>query len=433
MTELAPGIPVRSYTRTLRARWMWLVIGALLGLGGSTGFLLLSPTQYTATAVVNVEVVSTTPFRADRPASNVIDMGTEASLAGSYSTAVLAAKRLGGGWDANEMRTSTEVTADANGTIMRFQFTAEDPLRAREGADGVAKAYLTLRRDQAVERASQTTAAIDDRLAMLTVSLRTALVEIASTEPGSTARGSAEADAALMRSEIDALVSERSSLINLSSHAGQLITPAEATTLAVAPSQRLALSAGLLGGIVLGIVMAFVRERLTRGVGTGQALGSLVTVPIWFPDDDNPRDPWGTARGLFAYAVAERQVVSVIILGDDKASEAVAHQIAASAKEAPGSAAINLVEQGSTRAEILNGVRGSDSAVLVMPPSYRKSSLLALLALLDEVNLDVLGITVSRDLPGNQAPLPRAERSPRYGEIKGLVVSSSGSDGPTNR
>lgn len=96
MNDIVSGFSVRSYMRVTRERWRWIVGGGVFGLGVALLLLQLVPATYTATAVVNVEVVSTSLFRTDRPASSVIDMQTEAAIAGSYSVAVRASKNLDG-------------------------------------------------------------------------------------------------------------------------------------------------------------------------------------------------------------------------------------------------------------------------------------------------------------------------------------------------
>lgn len=408
MNDIVSGFSVRSYMRVTRERWRWIVGGGVFGLGVALLLLQLVPATYTATAVVNVEVVSTSLFRTDRPASSVIDMQTEAAIAGSYSVAVRASKNLDGVLSAKAIRPRTSVAVDSGGTIMRVKFEDTDPERARDVADEIAQAYLEVRYDKAQERAAQTRKSIDERLSVLTEDLKQAHQDVAASKDGTPARASAEADAALVRAEIDGLVSERVSLFNLSQDVGQLITPASATSMDVSPSRPIVQVAGLLAGLMGGLVLAFARERGARSIDSRTVLENLVLVPVWTADDNSPNDWWGTARELFAHAInkhrsqgdpvvgvsgtALHDPTSVVVLGNDQQTFAVAEHLVDDVKSVTGADAVELLPLGVEQSAILAALRKAGAAALVVPSKYRKSALMSLLQILEQMDVELLGI-----------------------------------------
>ena len=391
MTDVISDIPVGSYSRTIKANAIWVVIGTIFGLVSSILYLHFSPTTYTATAVVNVEVVSTSLFKADRPASNIIDMQTEAVLAGSYSTALLASENLDRLVTPVEIRSGISVSADESGTIMRIRFSGQDAKTAQKVADGVATSYLGVRAESAKQQAAETTQKIDDRLAVLQPTLESSLKTINSTDPGSTERANAEADAALVRAEIDSLVNERASLFNLSSDAGELVTPASSSPVEDSPNRFEITAAGILGGFVLGIVLTFVREMFARSIGSKSALERMVTVPVW-TSDEYVSDPWSTAFELLNHAVDGYKGISIVALGADTAVDTVAEDFNRRIESISTVENTEYVPRGASRAATLAAIRTSDAAILVLSVSYSKSSLFSVISLMEQVDANVLGI-----------------------------------------
>ena len=70
-------VELGHYTRVLRQRWPLVVLGMLLGVLGGLGYLAVAPQHVQATAVVNLNVISSEPFNDTRPESQLIDAGVE--------------------------------------------------------------------------------------------------------------------------------------------------------------------------------------------------------------------------------------------------------------------------------------------------------------------------------------------------------------------
>lgn len=381
MNDMNQGIPLRHFTRSLRTGWAWLAAGAVVGLVLSVCVLVFLPTRYTATAVINVEAVSATPVSSDKPASDLLDMQTEAVMAGSYRTADLTAQKLDGRLSAKQIRSGTTVGADPDGTIIRVRFTDEDHDLASEVADGIALSYLEVRHDRVLERSAQAREAIDQRLNDLNREVDSA------SYPG--------ADTTREQAEINSLVAARADLLNVTAAAGQLITPAAESPVHPDRSRSVVLAGGVLLGLVAGAVIALVRGRRNRTVGARQDLEALVTVPVWTSDPDPAAisgTSWQTTRELFRQAVDQRDAMVVVALGGNGETTLARHLVDAVPEGGPE---IGVVAADASRAAALAAVQEMYSVVLVVPESLAEKSLVDLLELLDQVPSDLVAVVLS--------------------------------------
>src|SRR5699024_12394232 len=96
-----PGLSLGQYASVLRGRWVLILITTVLGGLVAAGYLVLTPTMYTATAAVQINVISSDPFQSSQSASDLIDGRTEARIEPSSPVARPAAEEI----DANGART----------------------------------------------------------------------------------------------------------------------------------------------------------------------------------------------------------------------------------------------------------------------------------------------------------------------------------------
>ncbi|MES6118679.1 hypothetical protein U6M47_12520, partial [Cutibacterium acnes] len=219
----------------------------------------------------------------------------------------VAADALGEGWTPAELMAATDVTGDSSSTVLSVSCSDGAAERAVACADAVASAYLGVRADRAQTMAASLTSTIDARIAELSQQLADALARQTSGSGASQATAEAE----LARSEIEALLTQRTSLATLSENAGDVITPADAGDVSVAPSPLVVIGGGLLAGVLLGVVAALVRDRYAQRLSDSEQLADLVDAPVWQPDTAPGTARWGTAAELFRYALEGRESVAV--------------------------------------------------------------------------------------------------------------------------
>ena len=60
-TDTEPGLDLGAYARVVRRRWYVVLLGGLVGVALAWGYLVVQPPQATASALVNVTVISDDP------------------------------------------------------------------------------------------------------------------------------------------------------------------------------------------------------------------------------------------------------------------------------------------------------------------------------------------------------------------------------------
>jgi len=274
------GVPLSHYFRAL-GRWWWVITCcAVLGVAAGFGYWWLAPTKVTATSTVSVNVISTDPFSSSRPASTLLDGAAEAQIAGSYIVAEAAAKETGGKFTAEQIRDSLDIQSVVDTTVLRISSTMPTAKDASTTADAVADAYLAYRSKQADERIASSVAQSDQRLQSLREELRTVNEKLNAAKAGSAAATDAETDRALLNLEISSLLSQSASTKNIDTTGGSILNPASRSTMIYEPKQGLIAIAGLLGGLGIGVILAFILNALDSRVRSEEDIRTATGRPV---------------------------------------------------------------------------------------------------------------------------------------------------------
>lgn len=287
-TNMPATVSLGYYTRVLRRGWLWLVSGALLGILAALTTLQLLPPQATATALVSLNVITSDPFSSSRPANALIDVPAEAQVASSTAVAQRASAILsdqGSDVSAQDIRSSVEATPVASTTLLRISSTQRSQDDARAIADAVATAYIDFRGEQASARIDRTLEASLRRLDPLQEELSQLNRTITNADAVSVERAQAEAERALVSSEISALFATTAELRAIDTTAGVVLDKAAETPIQWAPRPAFILGSGLIVGLGLGIIVAFLanalrpRVRDARDVPASNGSPVLGTLP----------------------------------------------------------------------------------------------------------------------------------------------------------
>src|SRR5690554_1705117 len=134
---------ITHYVNVVRSQWRPVAAGAAIGLLAATGVLAFAGASHTAATDLNINVISTDPFNAQRSASGLLDGVTEAQIANSYAVAQRASELLDEAATPGELRAGADANPVADATIIRISYRAQSPGDARAGADALADAYLS--------------------------------------------------------------------------------------------------------------------------------------------------------------------------------------------------------------------------------------------------------------------------------------------------
>lgn len=150
-------VPVVSIARVIRAGWLVVIVGALIGAGlGVLGWTLW-PTQYQAQAVV--EVADTASDSGDE-----INMETQAAIATSTGVLGVAVEDLDAGWTVTGLSDSLSVTVPRGAEVIELTVAATTAQAAADAANAVADAYLEDRAEVSSGAQARSLEVLEDRV-----------------------------------------------------------------------------------------------------------------------------------------------------------------------------------------------------------------------------------------------------------------------------
>ncbi|MFF5188090.1 hypothetical protein ACFY30_30765 [Streptomyces sp. NPDC000345] len=261
--------------RILRHRAL-IALGLLLGLLGGLALAQYRANTYSATSEVLVRSTAD-PFGAvGVSADNQVSMTTEQQIATSAEVARRVARALGRPQSqANGLAARLRVTNPMKSRVLRFEFTAGTPLRAARGANAFAEAYLAdrkARNDSAVRRA---TGALDEQIGVLNQQLAKDQLERPDSKTAA-------------QSQLYNLQKRVLDIKSRDTDAGDVVRRAFAPRLPVGPGLRTLLALGLVCGLLLGVVLAWLRSALDSRIRSVGELRAALRAPVLgiLPDDE---------------------------------------------------------------------------------------------------------------------------------------------------
>ncbi|MFF5206633.1 YveK family protein [Streptosporangium sp. NPDC000396] len=253
-----PGGDLADYGSFLRRRWPIILFFLALGIGGGVALLRAAPLAYTASAQVLVSATGL-PEQTNQVTNRQresLNLDTEAQIAQSAVVAkkVQAALKSTPG--------PVEVSVPPNTSVLEISYTATDPNTAAAGASAYAQAYLA-------HRSESSTQALEAQLKTLLAKLKqvnASLGSVAATLPG-LAKGTAERTIALQRQNVLSrqvynLTIKYDTLKTIVVTPGSVISDAIAPSEPSSPSPPLYLGSGFMAGLLAGIGLAWLRDRL---------------------------------------------------------------------------------------------------------------------------------------------------------------------------
>jgi capsular polysaccharide biosynthesis protein len=353
------AVSLRWYFAVLRERWKIVAIGAVVGLLVASAFLALVENSYTARTVVSMTVIGSSPDRPTDAASRLIDISTETEVASSFEVASLASEALDGRLSARAIRDSVDVSTVADATVLVVNFTAPSADAAREGADAVAQGYLDYRSTIADQRIDEAVAFIELRVDELRRELDDLAAELARQDPDSEGELRVETDRSILLESLRTLLGQQFELERIDTSAGRIISPAAENYVEVSPSTSMVLVSGLLGGLLLGAVAAFIVNATSRTVVSQRQLAALlgaqslgevsVEDTARTREDVEAADVRGAATRLVGEITDEDNTVVVVDTAGDSTPTVLPFLIAGSV--AHGRRPVNVVVAGLSDAE----------------------------------------------------------------------------------
>ncbi|MGO3089509.1 MAG: Wzz/FepE/Etk N-terminal domain-containing protein [Galactobacter sp.] len=268
------------YARVVLRQWRLIALVTVLGFVASAVYLVVAPRTFTAKTTLNLNIITTEPFKPQRAASGLLDRTTEVNIARSQIVAERAATLIGDGDTAREIRDASEVRTSADATVVDVIFSAPSADQAIDGADAVAKAYLDFRSEQAQVRVDSMLKSYNDQMEDLNAELKRTNQTLSAATPGSSTEVQARAKQQQLLTQINDLLAARNEVNTVDTTGGIVLTPAGKNTPYALPSRTTTVVTGGAVGLVLGVILAYVRNPFDRRVRTPKEAASLVGAPL---------------------------------------------------------------------------------------------------------------------------------------------------------
>jgi capsular polysaccharide biosynthesis protein/Mrp family chromosome partitioning ATPase len=269
------GPTLTTYLEWLRRRWWILVVAALLGAGAGMLVSQVQTRTYESTTSLLVRQVGP-----EASAGTKVNLDTEAQVVRSLVVGERAKALLKTDVPREELVKSVSVTVPPNSQVLQVVYEASSPEAAQAGSHAFAKAYLDLRLATATRSLENETTALKQQIAETNKQLAAVAGKIAATPPNSVERARAEADRNVLTSQLSSLNSRLSPLLSTAVDPGEIISDAALPQKPSSPNTTLNLASGFGAGLLFGIVLALVLDRLDTRVRRGRDVAGRLGLPM---------------------------------------------------------------------------------------------------------------------------------------------------------
>src|SRR5579875_513079 len=397
----------------LRRRWWIVVVLAVVGLVAALGYALTAPKSYSATAQVYVTPTGAdlnTPGSSSKSGSPTVDMPTEMTIAGSNSIALAAGKLMKSPLTAYQLQKEVSVSNPPSSQVLDIACHAPTADSAATCANAFANAYLANRKTTAYSYLTGQSSNIEKNVATLEKQLSALNTTISGLPATSPTRQSDEATASSDRTQIASFNGQISTLEGEAANVngGHIISSASAPGSPSSPKKAVILPAGLIVGLVVGLIAAFVWDRRDKRLHSADDVERLLDIPVML---DLPRKSFGRQVSL----ASPRSRMG-------KAFTELAHTVAASL----GEGSHVLLVAGTSPGPEASVVAANLAATLARTHS---EAVLVCGDLQDSVATEMFGLSDSRGLSevvAGRATVGEVARGPAG--IPGLWVIPPGAD-----
>ena len=280
VSQEADSFEFAGYLGVLRRRWWVVLVSACVGILAAGAYIAQAPKAYTATATVNVTPTGVSQTQGGAVAggrtNNAVNLDTEAQIVKSSSVAAIAARALHTPLTPTALLKNVSVAVPANSSVLQISCQAKSAAQASVCANAFAAAYIQNRNASAAATIDSELKTVRGELTSLERSSTRLNLQITSFPVNSPQRASAESQ---LQSDTGQLKSLANQAASLSAQAagnsgGSIITKATPPGTASSPKKKIILPSGLLAGLLLGLIIAFVWDKQDTRVKGARSLGN---------------------------------------------------------------------------------------------------------------------------------------------------------------
>lgn len=273
-----------DYAAMLRRRGWVIAVGVAVGLALAGLALVVFPKHYTAEASVQVtntgaELIEGND-KVDERTNGGINLDTEAQLVRSADVVARAEQLMRVRIPMEDILEDVQVTVPPNTTVLTIAYTGDSARGAQEGAHAFAQAYLDSRKANAQTQINGAISSINRQLAGLRGDLRQWSGKVASLPSNSADLSYAEVQRDLVKSKIERLNEQLSPLTSTTVTPGRIIADAELPDSPSSPLPLVFLGGGLFAGLLVGLVVAFIRDRSDKYIRHPRDIERALDIPV---------------------------------------------------------------------------------------------------------------------------------------------------------
>ncbi|GIF98534.1 Wzz/FepE/Etk N-terminal domain-containing protein [Catellatospora citrea] len=270
------GPPPSSYDMSdylgLIARHWWIaVLLTLAGTAAGAAYNESLPREYVSTASVLVRPAGLDANVSGGRTRDEINLDTEAQLMRSTAVVAGAAKVLQRE-DVDVLAGAVSVEVPPNTAVLQIKYAASAPEEAQAGAKAFAQSYLANREGNAKAELERQAAALRDKIKDLTEDLTKINGKLSGASPKSSNYATLDSQRDTTVTQINQLNNKVNQLATETVSAGTVIREARVPSRPVKPTAAVNYAAGALLGLLAGLGVAALRERLDRRVRGGRDL-----------------------------------------------------------------------------------------------------------------------------------------------------------------
>jgi capsular polysaccharide biosynthesis protein/Mrp family chromosome partitioning ATPase len=271
-----------DYAAVLRRRWWIVVLAAFSGLAAAAAYTVLTPVTYTSSAAVYVRPLSTDASQASNKSTGGVDLDTEAQVIQSSSVAGVAKQMMNSPLPVNSLISRVSVTVPANSQVLQISCTGRTAGASAQCANAFAAAYLQNRSATAASIIQTQLSALQQKENTLQQKITTLTLKIKAISRGSSQRITLNTELSSEENQLSLLSGHTANLVAQSANVsgGRIITNAVAPRRPSNPRPSLYLPSGLAAGLLLGLVIAFWRDRSDKRVRGARDVETAGHLPV---------------------------------------------------------------------------------------------------------------------------------------------------------
>ena len=317
-THRPDSVETADYVGVMRRRW-WIVVGfVLIGLIGSYAYTKVAAKAYSATTAVLVQPTGadqTNQVQGSRT-QGAVSMDTEAAIVTESTVTTIAAKLLKTSTPPSKLTSDIKVSVPANSQVLDIACSAPTPSGAVACSNAFATAYLQNRSALATQSITQQEKALQPKVTALQSTANSLSAKISSLPSNSPRRLADESTLKTDQANLHSLTGQLSNLTSLGANVvGGFITNKPALpTVPTSPRKLIALPSGLVIGLILGLIGAFVWDRRDKRIHAAADVERIFGLPVMLNLSPrafsqqvslaSPRSRTGQAFTELAYTVA---------------------------------------------------------------------------------------------------------------------------------